>query len=144
MKKINRLGTDPMFSNGRTTKRSYLVVAIRPSVTEPNAVGLKKIGHDHYKFHFWSNEKLFNVELDEQAKYYREDGGYSNLPYVGIMLNREETIALLDQIKSCRGVKVANRDHVMEVLDSGAAFDPNQHTCIDDLGVDTGPSMDDD
>lgn len=144
MKKITDLGSNPMFSNGRTSSRSYLVVAIRPNLTDPNAVGLKVVGHDQYKFHFWPNETTFNITLDPENRYVREDGGLSGLGYVGIVLSRAEAIECLDEIKKCRGVKVAHREHVMDVLDKKETFDPNKHTNVDDFGIESGPGIDTD
>lgn len=120
------LGRNPFFSNGRTTRLSYLIVAVKSTARGYNAVGIRKVGCDEYKFHFWPNAEVFGVELPHTS-YSRDNGGLSHHAYVGCILDKNATKAMLDALKVCRGVTVAHRDHVMEVLDSNVQFDPTQH-----------------
>jgi hypothetical protein len=121
-----QLGRNPCMTNGRTTVNTYLVVAVRNDVKAYNAIGVRKLGHDKFKFHLWPNARVLGVgsylEENFPGRTYNRDAGYSATGYVGIVLSRAETEQFLDFIKTKDNLTVAKRQHIMQVLDKEDEF----------------------
>jgi hypothetical protein len=113
-----RISGKPVFVDGRTSSKSYLVVATRADVVTYNAVGVRRLGEDQYKFHFWPSDKDFGITLDPEVRYERS-AGQSAWAYVGAVLTRTKMIALIDALRAMDGINCAPRDHILTALIKG-------------------------
>ncbi|KVR21748.1 hypothetical protein WK13_34995 [Burkholderia ubonensis] len=118
MPKKPRLSDQPVFVNGRTSTKTYLVVATKADTATYNAVGVRKLSEDEFKFHFWPSDAAFGITLDSDVRYER-GAGISAWSYTGAVLDKEKTIALIDQLRSLEGVNAAPRAHILEALMKG-------------------------
>lgn len=133
------LGRNPCMVNGRTTTKSYLVAATRKDVKSYNAVGIKKIGGDRFKFHLWPNARALGLAayLEERhpGAMYSRAAGMSACEYTGVVLDRSDTEAFLDYIKEKETLNVAKRQHIMDVLDGGCQ---PYGGCVDGSNIEAG------
>lgn len=114
------LGMNPVMTNGRTTYNTYLVVAVRKEVKIYNAVGVRKLGNDEYKFHLWPSDRAVGaaafIEENFPGRKYTRHAGLSATEYTGLVLNTAETEKFLDFLKSNENLLVAPRQQIMDLL----------------------------
>lgn len=121
------LGLKPCFVDGRTTYKSYLVVAVKPGEASYNAIGIKHCsgdgleGQNVYKFHFWPNAEFFGLAGHRtlKGKLYDRPSGLSAMGYQSAILDQGTTETLLDAIKANPALQAAPRAQIFAVLHGG-------------------------
>lgn len=116
-------GKAPVFLNGLTTSKTYLCIGVRNGEEQENAVGVRRIGDNDYKLHFWPDAKFFGVDI-KAHRYGTRDGGYAG-QYEGSQGDWEHVQSVLEQLAQKEGTSVAPMDKVVEVLEAG--FSPKRH-----------------
>jgi hypothetical protein len=120
-------GKAPVFVNGLTTHNTYLVIGVRNGEEDYNAVGVRRVGSDEYKLHFWPNAATFGIKDGDLGLnlYARGQKGESNGPYQGAVCNTETLGELLETLATFEGTSVAPKDKVQETLAQG--FSSKRH-----------------
>jgi hypothetical protein len=116
-----QLGRNPCMVDGRTSRKTYLVTAAHADIPTLNAVGVRKLGVNEFKFHLWPDARQLGLadylNKNHSHRVYTRPAGQSMSAYTGVVLNRAETEKFLDHIKTLPFLTVAKREHIMEVLD---------------------------
>ena len=120
-----RRSEKPCYTNGRTTDKTYLVVAVNENHPEYSALGVRNLGDGQYKLHFWPNIRPFKLKEEPNDLYRRPNGGRSNGAYDGVVMNRTQLVALLSELRENPNLVVAPDAHVLGVLQRG--FNPSEH-----------------
>lgn len=120
-----RRSEKPCYTNGLTTNKTYLVVAVNEQHPEYNALGVRNMGGGSYKLHFWPSIRPFKLKEEPNDLYRRHDGGHSNGAYDGCHMNQSQLVALLNELRQNPEFVVAPDAHVLGVLQRG--FNPSEH-----------------
>ena len=120
-----RRSEKPCYTNGLTTMKTYLVAAVNENHPEYSAMGVRNLGGGQYKLHFWPNIRPFSLKETPTDLYRRDRSGMSNGPYDGCYMNREQVVALLNELRENPNLVVAPDAHVLGVLQRG--FNPSEH-----------------
>lgn len=112
------LGWAPCLVNGRTSEKTYLVVAVQATEDGYNAAGLRRLGENEYKWHFWPNANAFNLAEHRlvRNKVYQRGAGQSVCAYDGLITDKEDTGTLLDFLKAQDGLMTAPRNQIFDAL----------------------------
>lgn len=120
-----RRSEKPCYTNGLTTIKTYLVAAVNENHPEYSALGIRNLGGDSYKLHFWPNIRPFNLKETPRGLYQRDHAGCSNGPYDGCHMNQSQVVALLNELRENPDLVVAPDNHVLGVLQRG--YNPSEH-----------------
>ncbi len=118
-------GKAPVFLNGLSSTHTYLCIAVRNGDEEKKAVGVRRLGPNDYKLHFWPNAESFGVALGHQRYGLRHDGGDSMGPYEGSRGDWDHVLDVMTQMEAHEGTQVAPMDKVLEELEKG--YTPSRH-----------------
>lgn len=121
------LGFQPCFVNGRTTYKSYLVVAVNPTDEKYNAIGIKALGKDMndeevYKFHFWPSLEYYGLDSNrafKDAKVYQRRSGLSVTGYTSVVATQAQAEKIIDVIKAQPQLQTAARTQIFQTLHGG-------------------------
>lgn len=116
----------PCYTNGLTTEKTYLVVAVNEQFPDYNALGIRPLGGNEFKLHFWPNAMVFKLSKELFGLYRRDRSGRSNGSYDGCRMTREQVLELLVELRGNSECIVAPEAQVLEVLQHG--FHPLKHT----------------
>lgn len=119
-----RRSEKPCYTNGLTTYKTYLVVAVNENHPGYSAVGIRNMG-GYYKLHFWPSIRPFSLKKPPVNLYRRNHAGNSNGPYDGCFMKQDQVIALLNELRENPNLVVAPHNHVLGVLQRG--FNPSEH-----------------
>lgn len=120
-----RRSEKPCYTDGLTTNKTYLVVAVNENHPEYNALGVRNLGGGKYKLHFWPNIRPFSLKNTPYDLYRRDHAWLSNGPYDGCRMNQEQLVALLNELRENPNLVVAPDAHVLDVLQRG--YNPSEH-----------------
>lgn len=113
-----QLGRAPCMVNGRTTSKTYLVVAVKQTENGYNAAGIRKLGDNEFKWHFWPRANDFHVVEHDKVRHklYSRPAGRSVCAYEGVVTNKADTEILLDYLKCQPDLLTAPREQIFDAL----------------------------
>jgi hypothetical protein len=125
-----RRGKRPCYSDGLTSTKTYLIVASDTQFNGYNALGVRRLGPDQYKLHFWPHARAFkHSELFPQINLYRrESGGCSRVPYDGAQVDQDTLMSVLKKLKKVKSMETAPQEFILGVLQRG--FNPREHASV--------------
>lgn len=92
------------FVDGKNSSKSYLIVAVRKNEDTYNCVGVRRLGPNHFKFHFWPSDTFFGVEAPDRYESHR---GLSVGDYVGCVTDWDGVVSLLEAMMVAEGMETS-------------------------------------
>lgn len=117
------------FVDGKTTSGTYLIIAVRKEEDAYNCVGIKRIGNNDFKYHFWPSDEFFGVVAPDR---YDSEAGQSKGEYTGGRSDWDGVVNMLDLMAEVEGTSVATPEKVMEAYNARFPVVRSYNDSIDD------------
>lgn len=99
------------FVDGKTTSKTYLCIAVRKDEDVYNCVGIRKMGENWFKYHYWPSDEFFGVTAPD--RYESDHSGMSKGDYVGGESDWDGVVAQLEALAMKEGTSVAVADKIL-------------------------------